>query len=77
MDEKLLLIERKFEKLKFTNEKNSVDFENNEANNRNNNSNVDLITMATVKVENNNKTNRMILTIRRRTKIQKILFYFF
>ena len=32
MDEKLLLIERKFEKLKFTNEKNSVDFENNEAN---------------------------------------------
>ena len=77
MDEKLLLIERKFEKLKFTNEKNSVDFENNEANNRNNNSNVDLITMATVKVENNNKTNIMILTIRRRTKIQKILFYFF
>ena len=77
MDEKLLLIERKFEKLKFTNEKNSVDFENNEANNRNNNSNVDLITMATVKVENNNKTNIMILTLRRRTKIQKILFYFF
>ena len=55
MHEKVLLIERKFEKMKFTNEKNSVDFENNEANNRNNNSNVNLITMATVKVENNNK----------------------
>lgn len=55
MHEKLLLIERKFEKLKFTNEKNSVDFENNEANNRNNTSNVNLITMATVKVENNSK----------------------
>ena len=35
--------------------KKTVDFENNEANNRNNNSNVNLITMATVKVENNNK----------------------
>ena len=55
MHEKVLLIERKFEKLKFTNENKSVDFENNEANNRNNNSNVNLITMATVKVENNNK----------------------
>ena len=55
MHEKVLLIERKFEKLKFTNENKSVDFENNEANNRNNYSNVNLITMATVKVENNNK----------------------
>ena len=55
MHEKVLLIERKFEKLKFTNENKSVDFENNEANNRNNYNNVNLITMATVKVENNNK----------------------
>ena len=55
MHEKVLLIERKFEKLKFTNENKSVDFENNEANNRNHYNNVNLITMATVKVENNNK----------------------
>ena len=51
MDKKELLIKRKLKKLKFTSKK--VNLEINEANDRDNNNNVILITIGTVKIENN------------------------
>ena len=53
MHEKELLVKRKLERLKFTNEK-SVNLEINDANDGDNNSNVNLVAIATVKIENNN-----------------------